>query len=417
MKKIAVVIILINLLGIYNCVYAIERRTDQFPSDFGYLTLPLPYVIPGAGMGFGFLGGFNNVPFGETKTTLDIFGILITGDIGGGIVLATDVPVIPKMFLLDIGQGNFDKGSFRSYRDRRMSSDPDDYVISELSDTQFRFTRLTLTFFERLLDIFTFETRNKSTLSAIRDKDGDLIYEAEQSFDGVSRSNGFQIDYTDDRTDPQKGFKFIYTNSDSPATTEDSPDYYVQNYNFTAFLPILSYSTFALNWYRAGATVRTQGNTNLDELIAKENATCFANCDSSTIEVLAKNRQATNKYGSAGSLGGTERLRSYVGGRFSGAHVAFRGIEFRWNLSDEKTAFDWYFIRDIRTGFQIAFFYEEGSVADVTSDLWNEKRTSVGIGTRLVTGSGFVYRLDFATGKEGGSTIVIFDYPWGTFGQ
>ena len=417
MRKNIVFTLFILFIFLQSNGQAIERRTNQFPSDFGYLTLPLPYVIPGAGMGFGFLGGFNNVPFGDSKTTLDIFGILITGDIGGGIVLATDVPVIPEMFLIDIGQGNFDKGSFRSYRDRRMSSDPDDYVISELSDTRFRFTRLTLTFFERMLDIFTFETNNKSTLSAIRDKDGDLIYEAEQSFEGVSRSNGFQIDYTDDRTDPQKGLKFIYTNSDSPASSSDSPDYYVQTYNVSAYLPVLSYSTFVFNWYRAGATVRKEGNTNLDYLIEKENSTCFANCDAATIEVLARNRQATNKYGSAGSLGGTERLSSFVGGRFSGAHVEFRGMEFRWNLSDEKTAFDWYFIKDIRTGFQIAFFYEEGTVADKANDLWNEKRTSVGLGTRLVTGSGFVYRLDYANGKEGGSTIVIFDYPWGTFGQ
>jgi hypothetical protein len=36
---------------------------------------------------------------------------------------------------------------------------------------------------------------------------------------------------------------------------------------------------------------------------------------------------------------------------------------------------------------------------------------------RVVTASGFVYRLDFATGQEGNSTILIFDYPWGTFGQ
>ena len=405
------------LFLIHSSVSAIERRTEQFSTEFGYLTLPLPYVIPGAGMGLGFLGGFNNVPFGSTETTLDLFAILITGDIGGGIVLATDVPVIPKFLLLDIGQGNFDKGSFRSYRDRRMSSDPDDYVISELSDTRFKFTRLTLTFFDRMLDVFTFGTNNKSTLSAVRDKDGDLIYEANQSFEGDSRSNGFQIDWTDDRTDPQKGLKLIYTNSDSPASTSDSPDYYVENYNITGYVPVLSYSTIALNWYRSSATVRRQGNTELDYLIARETATCFSNCDTATIEVLAKNRQATNQYGSAGSLGGTERLRSYVGGRFSGAQVESRGIEFRWNLSDEKTAFDWYFIKDIRTGFQVAFFYEEGTVADSESDLWNEKRTSAGIGTRLVTGSGFVYRLDYATGKEGGSTIVIFDYPWGTFGQ
>ena len=177
MRKNIVFILFILFILLQSNGQAIERRTNQFPSDFGYLTLPLPYVIPGAGMGFGFLGGFNNVPFGDSKTTLDIFGILITGDIGGGIVLATDVPVIPEMFLLDIGQGNFDKGSFRSYRDRRMSSDPDDYVISELSDTRFRFTRLTLTFFERMLDIFTFETNNKSSANLFIKELGLSLYD------------------------------------------------------------------------------------------------------------------------------------------------------------------------------------------------------------------------------------------------
>ena len=65
----------------------------------------------------------------------------------------------------------------------------------------------------------------------------------------------------------------------------------------------------------------------------------------------------------------------------------------------------------------MAFFFEEGTVADKASELWQEKRTSAGVGTRVVTSSGFVYRLDFATGQEGSSTIIIFDYPWGTFGQ
>ena len=56
-------------------------------------------------------------------------------------------------------------------------------------------------------------------------------------------------------------------------------------------------------------------------------------------------------------------------------------------------------------------------MGDKVSELWQEKRTSAGAGTRVVTASGFVYRLDFATGQEGNSTILIFDYPWGTFGQ
>ena len=238
---------------------AIERRSEQFPSEFGYLALPLPYIIPGAGTGFGILGGFNNVPFGSFETTLDLFAIGIAGDIGGNILLATDFPVYPEAILLDFGQGNFDKGSFRSYRNRRMDSDPDDYVISELSDTQFIFTRLAITLFDRMFDIFGFQTRNKSTLSAIRDKDGDLIYEANQSFEGDSSSYGFQIDWTDDRTDPQKGVRLIYTTSDSPAADSDSPDYYVQSYNLTFYVPVFSYSTFAINWYRSGATVRKQG--------------------------------------------------------------------------------------------------------------------------------------------------------------
>ena len=415
MKKFSLIIIIIFFS--HFTASAIERRSEQFPTEFGYLALPLPYIIPGAGSGFGILGGFNNVPFGSLETTLDLFAIGIAGDIGGNILFATDFPVYPKTILLDFGQGNFDKGSFRSYRNRRMDSDPDDFVISELSDTKFIFTRLAITLFDRMFDIFGFQTRNKSTLSAIRDKDGDLIYEANQSFEGDSSSYGFQIDWTDDRTDPQKGVRLIYSTSDSPAVDSDSPDYFVQSYNLTFYVPVFSYSTFAMNWYRSGATVRKQGNTDLDYLIAKETATCLSNCNSDTIEILAKNSQATNLYGSGGNLGGTERLRSYVGGRYSGGQVESRGAEFRWNLSDEKVSFDWYFVKDIRTGFQFAFFYEEGTVADKVSELWQEKRTSAGAGTRVVTASGFVYRLDFATGQEGNSTILIFDYPWGTFGQ
>ena len=86
----------------------------------------------------------------------------------------------------------------------------------------------------------------------------------------------------------KKGLKLIYTNTDSPDSASDSPDYFVQSYNFTGYIPVLSYSTFALNWYRSGATVRKQGNTDLDYLIAKETATCFSNCDSETIALLAK---------------------------------------------------------------------------------------------------------------------------------
>ena len=53
MKKLSFLFIIFIL--IHSSVSAIERRTEQFPTDFGYLALPLPYVIPGAGMGLGLL--------------------------------------------------------------------------------------------------------------------------------------------------------------------------------------------------------------------------------------------------------------------------------------------------------------------------------------------------------------------------
>ncbi|MCZ6749217.1 MAG: hypothetical protein O7D96_07980, partial [SAR324 cluster bacterium] len=105
--------------------------------------------------------------------------------------------------------------------------------------------------------------------------------------------------------------------------------------------------------------------------------------------------------------------RSYPQDRFQGAHTAFYGAEFRWNLTDELTPFDYLFWKDVRTGIQLAFFGETGTVAESRGKLWDESRESYGMGLRLITGSGSVYRADYATGDEGGELTVFFFYPWG----
>jgi len=121
---------------------------------------------------------------------------------------------------------------------------------------------------------------------------------------------------------------------------------------------------------------------------------------------------AENSYGSATALGGTSRLRSYGEGRFRGAHSRLVGTELRWNLTDEKTPFNIVIMRDIRTAFQVAFFYEIGTVADREGDLWSSTRSSFGAGFRMVTASGIVYRVDLAFGDEGFVPTVFFMYPW-----
>jgi hemolysin activation/secretion protein len=98
--------------------------------------------------------------------------------------------------------------------------------------------------------------------------------------------------------------------------------------------------------------------------------------------------------------------------RYRGAHTRFFGTEFRWNLTDEKTPFNLWFLKDIRTSFQIAFFYEIGSIADHEEDLFEETRHSTGVGLRAVMASGIVFRIDVATGEEGSEFVIFFDYPW-----
>ncbi|MEA3383693.1 MAG: hypothetical protein U9Q20_03330 [Campylobacterota bacterium] len=72
-------------------------------------------------------------------------------------------------------------------------------------------------------------------------------------------------------------------------------------------------------------------------------------------------------------------------------------------------------MRDIRTTVQTAFFYERGSVAESVSNLGSNEKSSYGMGIRMVTGSGLVYRLDMATGDEDYIVTLIINYPWEIF--
>ena len=92
--------------------------------------------------------------------------------------------------------------------------------------------------------------------------------------------------------------------------------------------------------------------------------------------------------------------------------MQFIGTEIRWNVTEEYTPFNIVIIKDVRTAFQVAVFYEIGTVADQQSELWNITRSSYGVGFRMVTASGLVYRIDLASGDEGFQSSIFFQYPW-----
>ncbi len=394
----------------------VERRRDQYLSAPGYFVAPAPYALPGIGTGLMVVGMANNI-YG---TQTDVLADVITGDVGGYGFAIADWYLIDKHLKFEMLHSFFDKASFQSYKSRGMESKKDDYVLLSVDEMKFTGLRMTASFWDKMLEFYSMAYLASFQLDSIRDKDGDLLLEASDI--GVQDTKfyivGMMADYTDDRVDPRRGIRFDTSLDYSPPNGDEGPDFYQHNYNLTAYIPVGKRSTWVFNYYRSDAIVLKEGETDYDRLADQLGLNCTTLSDPSErsdCESVINNSQIANKYGSATSLGGRSRLRSYSEGRFSGAHTQFYGSEFRWNLTEEVTPFDIGFMKDIRTGIQVAFFYERGSVAEKISDLGKHERFSYGTGVRMVTASGLVYRLDGATGDEGFEMTMIINYPWEIF--
>ena len=224
------------------------------------------------------------------------------------------------------------------------------------------------------------------------------------------------MDLTDDYADPRRGLRVDVTRSQSPPRGS-GPDYFVMDYNTTAYIPFRRRDTVALNLLRSDAFVSRQGETDRTALQRQLGLNCAAVTDPTQQEFcneVIDTTIANNRFGTATSLGGFDRLRAYPQGRFKGAHTLFLGAEYRWNLTDEKTPFDIFVMKGVRTSIQVAFFYETGITSDTRSDLHDRGnlRNSYGAGLRIVTASGVVFRGDIAHGKEGFNTAIFIGYPW-----
>lgn len=387
-----------------------DRRKDQFSTDFGYALFPYPYSLPGIGTGLGIVGGATNID----GTHTDAYGLAFGGDITGLALGVADVHVIPKTLILDTGVSDISSATIQSYSSRGMNTNKHDYSNIELGDMTYYGSRLTATFLERRFELYGAYYQGSSQLKSIRDQNGNIIVETQNA---TSRGHvtllGTRVDLTDDYSDPRRGVRLDVGRSLTPPS-DSGPDFYIQDMSFTAYIPLGRRSTWAFNYFQSDAHVKRQGVIDRPTIEKKYNCASLApdSLERKFCENVVDNELANNIYGTASSLGGFSRLRSYSSSRFSGAHTRFYGSEIRWNLTDESTPYDIFIMKDIRTAWQIAFFYEIGSTADIRSEVGNTWRSSTGIGLRMVTASGVVFRADVATGREGVSPSIFIGYPW-----
>ena len=392
-----------------------DRRRDQFPKEFGYAAFPYPYRLPGIGSGLSFAAGAFNI----ADTYTDAYGIVFAGDVKGGVAGVGDIHLIPRTLILDLGYTAISKAAFRSYAQRGMNTGKDDFRLIEIGDTEFYGARMTATFYDRRFETYGAWYEGASRLKSIRDKDGNIIIEAQNPprDRGHTTLLGARLDLTDDYSDPRRGLRFDVTRTQSPPRGS-GPDYFVMDYNTTAYVPFGRRNTLAFNLLRSDAFVTRQGETDGVALQQQLGLNCTDPILTPTQQQFCADVIATsiahNRFGTATSLGGFSRLRSYPQGRYNGAHTLFFGAEYRWNLTDERTPFDIFIMKDVRTSIQLALFYETGVTSDTRSELYKRSnmRDSYGAGLRIVTASGVVLRADLAHGKEGISTAIFIGYPW-----
>jgi hypothetical protein len=391
-----------------------ERRKDQYGQDFGYYLYPIVGEIPGLGKAAGAGLSVLNVG-GDT----DVTGYYLNGDFRAKGVAVLDVPIVPRRLILDGGYNDY--GVAPVVYNRGIDSDPDD-VIHPNVEGQYGIAQLTLTFDERRYETYIRVLAGRERLLEILDKDGTAFAGVDTSWDrGHSISLGGAIDLTDDRLDARSGIRLEQA---VRLPMNDDPDrsaFYVSDTNVTGFIPARRWDTLVLNLFYSRAIVTRTGETDFASLQATDGLNCTQypagpqrdDCLATEAKFI-NGLIANNRYGQASSLGGTQRLRSYDNYRYYAGQTLFYGIEYRWNLTDERTPFNIYIARGIRTGIQLAAFWERGMVADHTDELLSNGRNSYGLGARLIL-SGVIIRLDYARGSEGFQSQLFITYPWSMF--
>ncbi len=389
--------------------FAFDRRQPQFKSDSSYLVLPLPVAVPGIGEMVVFTGMASNI----ADTNIDIAAMSVSGDVEGYLVGVYDLHLISETLILDVDHASVSKIAFNNYSARGMNTEKDDYTILEFNQQIDDYAKLELSLFERRVELSIKYTGSEVTLKRILDNDGNLQTEFDDpSPQSTARTTmSFLIDYTDDYLDPRKGIRLELHRSNSPPTSENEPDFSVVDKKINLYIPFGDSVVWAFHAMTSDAEVTEAGVTDPDQIANELGLPCYDTCTQNE-KNLVDRISVERENGSATALGGMNLLRSYSLDRFQGAHSGYFSTELRYNISNEVTPFDFWIWKDISTSIQWTVFYDLGSVAETQEGLWEESAYSVGTGLRMIAGSGYVYRADWATGEEGSNMTVVFAYPW-----
>ena len=404
-------IFLLQLLILFSA-NAADRRRDQFPTGKiaqGHFIVPAPYSLKGIGSGIAVAGSITNV----AGSYSDLGAFVLTGDIEGYGVGLSDNHIIKKSVIVDVFKSQLNKIKVNSYGSRGMSSSDDNYTILGLENVTTDYLRIIKTNVKRDLELSLSIINSKGRLLNQFDKDGDLITELNSDFN-VSDNYllGLRLDKTDDFYDPRKGHLF----KASINKNGKNNNFVRLDTSYSHYLSVKPIHTWVNHLYYSESLILNKPNISRADTVEDLDVDCdtlqgdkLEDCNN-----LVEARHAQSNFGDSTSLGGRGRLRAFPNDRFQGSKTIFFGSEFRWNFSNIMEFFDIYLAQGTKNNYQFAVFGETGSVVDEKSKLFDQFRSDVGFGFRIVLGSGFVFRLDLASEVDGNNSAftAIVGYPW-----
>jgi outer membrane protein assembly factor BamA len=408
-------VLLLAMVSSMSFAGVVERRKDQFGRDFAYYIFPIAGEIPGMGKATGVGATMSNIGGGDT----DFTGYYVRGDIKATGLALLDYHVLPQRLIFDVGYNDY-RITTTSYN-VGANSNPSNVIYPKV-EGRYLLGQLTLTFDERRYEMFARALNGRNRLIEVLDQNNQAFAGMDTSWkSGIYYSLGGSLDLTDDRLDPRKGVRFEFSSRLPHRSSPDQSEYFVYDYNLTGYVPAHKWDTLVFNLFYSRARVTREGLTDYATLQQRYGLNCNQypagperdSCQSAEASLLAGQLE-NNRYGTATSLGGTQRLRSYDNGRFYAGQALFYGVEYRWNLTDERTPFNIYLAKGIRTGIQLAAFWERGMVANEYNQLFKNPHESYGVGLRVIL-SGVIIRFDLAKGSEGTQSQLFITYPWSMF--
>lgn len=395
-----------------------ERKQEQFLNTPSYFLLPAPFQIPGIGNGWILFGGINNIALDY----LDVYAYGFSGDVQGEGIGFDDLHIFSQLFSLKGGVQNVRTASVLTFDDRGMGNSKNEFTYLNAKKIKQASAGAELTFWNRRVNFYyNYYTQTYDVQKMLNSDEEEIVEFQDKQRIGQSHvSASFLLDLTNDFQDPTMGFRMSLSQLRPQMDTQFSNSRYsVINQGYNLYLPIGKWSSFVLHYFKSDAYTDKKGTDDEDEIAAELNLKDCATysgdaqseCEQAQEKLITRTRMQ-NLYGLSTTLGGKDRLRGYPTGRFSGSHTRFYGAEFRWNLDSSVVPFDIFLIRDTRSAFQIAFFYEAGTTGDDEEEMLEHFRDSKGAGLRVVAKSGYVFRLDYGMSDEGSEFTLLGSYPW-----